>query len=313
MIEELNRCIYRIYAMSREGSVDDYQRSALRQLSKLLDFDCAWWGRASKVSNGHLVHSSFTYEMPSDVAEIFNVSDPDNLVARRVEDNPGVAHVFNKQFLYSRPSTANLSKHMGVELIVCICQIDSSTNITNFVALGRRFDLPIFTNSDLRILQMLLPHLSAGLDMTLAGQLTVRSRTINSSLLACDAIGALRAFEPKAIQLLKEEFSDWVGPILPDDIINKIKSEKSDFYCKKIAILIEKENDNIFLHLRSREPVDFLTIREKAVAKKFSAGCSYKEVASALGISPATVRHHLRVIYIKLDVQDKAALANKIS
>lgn len=66
------------------------------------------------------------------------------------------------------------------------------------------------------------------------------------------------------------------------------------------------------MHLRPRAQVDFLTKREKVVARKFSAGKSYKEVAEALGISPATVRHHLRAIYTKLDVQDKAALANKL-
>jgi DNA-binding CsgD family transcriptional regulator len=312
MTEELNLCIYQIYALSREGAVEDYQNGALRQLSKLLNFDCAWWGRASSTTNGHSVHCSFTYQMPIDVADLFNVSDPHNLVAQKVEELPGVAHVFNQQILYSEPSTANLSRHMNVQQIACICQIDDSTKVTNFLALGRRLEDSIFSKTDLKTLQFLLPHLSAGLDMSLAGQLMWRRRNDGSSVLACDTVGALRAMEPKAIQLLKAEFSNWIGPVLPEKILLKIKNFKEDFLGMKIAVSIERENDNLFLHLRPRAQVDFLTKREKVVARKFSAGKSYKEVAEALGISPATVRHHLRAIYTKLDVQDKAALANKL-
>lgn len=312
MTEELNFCIYQIYALSREGTAEAYQQGVLRQLSRLLNFDCAWWGRASSTSSGHSVHCSFTYQMPADVADKFNVSDPHNLVARRVEEQPGVAHVFNRQMLYSRPSTANLSEHMNVEQIVCICQIDDSTKITNFLALGRRLDDPKFSKADLKTLQTLLPHLSAGLDMSLAGQLTRRRRYDGASLIACDTVGALRAFEPKAIQLIKEEFSGWIGSVLPQEILLKIRNFKEDFLGRRIAVSIERENDNVFLHLRPRSQVDFLTKREKIVAKNYSAGKNYKEVAEALGISPATVRHYLRVIYTKLDVQDKAALANKL-
>jgi len=36
-------------------------------------------------------------------------------------------------------------------------------------------------------------------------------------------------------------------------------------------------------------------------------------VARALGVTPATVRHHLRRVYAKLAVDDKAALAQRLT
>ncbi len=53
-----------------------------------------------------------------------------------------------------------------------------------------------------------------------------------------------------------------------------------------------------------------LSAREQAVAAKFAAGLTYREIGEALFISPATVRTHLSVIYQKLGVHNKVALAN---
>jgi DNA-binding CsgD family transcriptional regulator len=55
-----------------------------------------------------------------------------------------------------------------------------------------------------------------------------------------------------------------------------------------------------------------LSPRETEIARHFSAGASYKEIAKELNIAPSTARHHLREIYRKLDVSDKLELARKL-
>ena len=42
------------------------------------------------------------------------------------------------------------------------------------------------------------------------------------------------------------------------------------------------------------------------------SSATYKVIARDLGIAPATARHHLREIYRKLEVSDKAALAHML-
>ena len=64
--------------------------------------------------------------------------------------------------------------------------------------------------------------------------------------------------------------------------------------------------------LRAITDAHRLSPRETEIARRFSAGASYKEIAKELGIAPATARHHLREIYRKLDVSDKAELARKL-
>ncbi|MDF2232393.1 GAF domain-containing protein [Albimonas sp. CAU 1670] len=55
-----------------------------------------------------------------------------------------------------------------------------------------------------------------------------------------------------------------------------------------------------------------LTRREEEVARAYALGASYKEIARDLGVSPTTVRSHLRTVYGKLGVTSKIELARSL-
>ena len=69
----------------------------------------------------------------------------------------------------------------------------------------------------------------------------------------------------------------------------------------------------LFLRGRPNSAVDRLSRRELAVAKKSAAGMDYREIATALFISPATVRNHLHAIYEKLAIHNKAELVARLA
>ena len=56
-----------------------------------------------------------------------------------------------------------------------------------------------------------------------------------------------------------------------------------------------------------------LSKREAEVAAAYAEGASYKVIARELGISPTTVRSHLRTVYGKLNVTSKIALAQALA
>jgi DNA-binding NarL/FixJ family response regulator len=58
--------------------------------------------------------------------------------------------------------------------------------------------------------------------------------------------------------------------------------------------------------------IDLLSPREREVATRFAGGASFKEVASALSLVPATVRHHLRTVYSELGIADKTGLVTMV-
>ncbi|MFO1071089.1 MAG: LuxR C-terminal-related transcriptional regulator, partial [Geminicoccaceae bacterium] len=55
-----------------------------------------------------------------------------------------------------------------------------------------------------------------------------------------------------------------------------------------------------------------LSERERQVAERYVAGQSYKEIARALGISPATVRTHANAVYRKLEVTSRIELLHRL-
>ncbi|MGM0581872.1 MAG: response regulator [Bacteroidota bacterium] len=63
--------------------------------------------------------------------------------------------------------------------------------------------------------------------------------------------------------------------------------------------------------LLKKKQKTYLTEREKEVVKKLVDGLSYKQVANELSISIETVRHHIKNIYSKLQVNSKSQVVSK--
>ena len=70
--------------------------------------------------------------------------------------------------------------------------------------------------------------------------------------------------------------------------------------------------DLVLFEMSMRSRWDSLSRRERDVALAYASGASYKEVARSLALAPATVRHHLRAAYRKLQVSSKAALIKAV-
>jgi DNA-binding CsgD family transcriptional regulator len=308
----LSSVIRQIYAASRCGEVEPYQRRALEIVARHIAFDAAWWGRGSFGKGVHHVHCSYPYRLPADIAERLNLSDPDNVVARRVVAEPDRAHYFSLQDLRSQPGTASLTAHMGIAQSVCIAHVDAALGVSAFVSLARRKAAPRFSARDLRMLELLGPHLAAGLDMALADELTAQRNPERTVLLATDSTGLLRVGEAAAAEMLRTEWAGWIGPRLPAPLVDRIVARQAEFLGRHLHAAIRWRGDHVFVSVRRREPRDMLTRRERDVANAFAAGRSYREVAQALGLAPATVRHHLRSAYVKLGVTDKAAFATRL-
>ena len=59
-------------------------------------------------------------------------------------------------------------------------------------------------------------------------------------------------------------------------------------------------------------PVDMLTAREREIVERYAQGETHATIATALALSPATVRNHIAHCYRKLAVNNKAELVRRL-
>mgnify|MGYP001595004010 CR=1 FL=1 len=98
-----------------------------------------------------------------------------------------------------------------------------------------------------------------------------------------DRKGMLYNTEPGFAELMRAEFAGWTGPTLPAELVRPLAG------------------------------IDRLSPREISAARSFASGKTYKEIAQALGVAPATVRNQLQSAYAKLGVGSKIELARQLN
>ena len=124
-----------------------------------------------------------------------------------------------------------------------------------------------------------------------------------------DDQGFIRELSPAFAAALRAHWPEWRGNLLPDALARCVV-EGRVFKAKSLVIEL-KQNDNLrFLEVKARSPLDKLTARECEIVGRYANGETYSAISAALALSPTTVRNHIAHGFKKLDVRNKAELAN---
>jgi DNA-binding CsgD family transcriptional regulator len=120
--------------------------------------------------------------------------------------------------------------------------------------------------------------------------------------------GAIEAADPHFFALLQREWPEHHGKNLPAPLKENL-GQHYVYRGRQIEIAMKRQDAYLVCLARASHTLDMLTPGEEAVARRFAAGLSAKEIARELGVSPHTVRSQLTSLYGKLNVHDKAELA----
>lgn len=85
------------------------------------------------------------------------------------------------------------------------------------------------------------------------------------------------------------------------------------FIGERIRISMCAQGEYVLCHASRYNAPEILTQAERVVAYQFASGLNHKQIAKNLGVSQNTVRSHIAHAYKKLDVHNKAALANVLA
>ncbi|WP_158085618.1 helix-turn-helix transcriptional regulator [Henriciella aquimarina] len=315
--QTLSGLLLALYDAARTPAVTAFQDEALTIISRIIPFDASIWGIGTVGGEKTDVQGAHLRNFGQDTVDFLNRKDAQNIVGQALREQPGVAHIFSARDVFHDPQTEYIWRHMGgVRQVLCHGSIDPKTGLMSFFAIARRDDDHPFTQTDRHWIEILAPHLEATLQICRVSelqQLISQSSPLHTRSAVSDARGVLHIAEPGFAELLREEWPQWRGPHLPEELTDLAAApDREEMVRNNITISVTGVAHQRIITARRRPAVDRLTAQEKAVAQAFAQGASYKEVAQKLDRSPATVRHHLRSIYTKLGVRDKGALARII-
>ena len=313
--EILSALLLELTHMCHRLSVEAFRRDALGAIARCISADVGWAGFAAELDEGYKVHSSYQFGLPEGCEELLNLTHADNVVGGRCRAAPGDALSFGPRDLYGNIGTAVLATHMNVKHVVAVARPDPRLGQLAFLSFGRKDEGRAFGDVERRLVQLVMPHLIElqGINFLMQIASWRNSRfQYQEGLAVADSDALVHAADPVFVRLLAEESPGWIGPRLPEAMAGGIAAGAEEVSGARVTGQFLRMGKLTVVTLRERSALDALGRREREVAMAFASGDSYKEVARRLDIAPATVRHHLRNIYEKLGISDKAALAQLV-
>lgn len=313
-IDQFSAAILDLDKMAREVPVDQYQHDALALIQKLVPFDAAWWGIMSPHAGDFVLHSSHLFELSASFVPLWEDTKYDDNVAKAVWKQPQRTVYFDERKLAAAPGLAELTGAHHIGQAFCTSHVLGTENTFTFLSLYRERNAARFTADERLLKQYLMPHLCSSWWANRAIQIE-RFKSTTEAEIALSLIDRqleIVNIEAGFRELLQAECPGWSGTKLPGVVLDWLRSGTDSAKFSRIVMQRHVFADFWLISARERSRADSLSKREASIANAFSRGLSYKEIARELGSAPATVRHHLRGIYEKLGVQDKAMMISAL-
>jgi DNA-binding CsgD family transcriptional regulator len=200
----------------------------------------------------------------------------------------------------------------GLKHIMSTAFFDAELGLASGIVLLGSDSAPPFDEAARRFMEAAFAHL---LRCWSENQIRALGREIAaaaglSSHAAASHHGVVSAAQEGFLALFRREWPGWRGPLLPDAVRRLLLAPEGDRYMgKDIVLSIRHGHDVSLLLIRERVVADDLRPRERAVAQLCAGGASYRDIAEALGIAPATARNHIAAVHRRLGVNRNSEIS----
>ena len=185
-----------------------------------------------------------------------------------------------------------------------------------WIVLYRQHDVR-FAESDAAALHGLWIHLSRALAINraraaerLPGAHAYREQAGATGLINDE--GQVEIADQRFFDLLEREWPELAPEFIPHEAMEMLNQDKP-YRGTQVEITLARQAGCNLCRIRPVDAMEVLTPREFVVARRFAAGMSHKQIARELGVSHHTVRNQLAHLYRKLNLHDKASLAQYLS
>lgn len=312
--QSINQLILALYRTSHEVPYHHFKENALELLKQSIDFDSAWWGIAS--ANPLKIHRLHLHNCPATIVDDYPLHMAADFFREALIKHPEVsinlADLISREAYVRSPLYRHLGRHYKIEWSLGTLLIEPVSSLMEFVTLWRHDGLRPFNEDERQTKELLMPHLAQAHRNARLHHLLADGLLQGSAWAVTDDQAYLREVSPAFIARLSNEWPDWQGSHLPEALQLCI-SQGCSFKGKKVLVDVSPREGFYFLEARYPSPLERLAPREREVAQRYGQGQTYAEIATALFLSPATVRNLISRCYKKLGVNNKSELIHRIS
>lgn len=291
----------------------------LATLKQQLRFDGAIWGVLldPRAGSATRLQSAHLHGVDPGAMEDLERVRVDDFAAERREGDVLAIHVGDRA--WAGGMHAPLRQHArdhGMSGSISACFANTGGPGRQFLMLTRNAGARRFGADDVAAFEWLAPHMVHAFancrSLFVQGAQATSRRSAVSAVALVDSVGVLHDAPSGFTAMLQREWSDWRGERLPEPVLEMTARRAGTrwrFIGSQIVADFSPVDDLYLVTARPRHMIDSLSQREIQVAHLYGDGHNFREIADALGLSPATVRSHLRKVFTKLQVRNKSQLA----
>lgn len=316
-MQAFSRTLIDLYHVAENTSLQGFPEEVLRLLQPWIHFDGAVFGmgesQAEAQANLHIVHAHIHDRDASLLADYEAVSAADPVTGAFLAGLASPMPV-DCEVLYAnrRLEEVDAFAHRHrLRHLMLYGDAPSAERNGRWMVLYRS-DNSAFQSIEAELLHAAWFHVSRAVDINRAVALDRQDpqHAQRASALA-NPRGLIEAADPQFHALLEREWPAGAHKSLPQAVLDCAARGQS-YRGRRIEVTMRRQDAWLVCVARAIEQHGILTPGEYAAARRFAAGMSNKEIARELGVSPHTVRSQLSNAYAKLDVHDKAALAQRL-
>lgn len=316
---ELGPLLLRLYRLARESDVSAFKAGAFDIIRDHLPFESGLWGAmtvtAPDQTRVHWVHLDHQPMAMIENWQKYSAQDPSHRDTLEVLGRTVTINIRREAARYPPELVAHAHTYD-------ICHALSTTthdpllNLRNAVAFYRGWSGKPFSEAERRLTQELVPHLTEAWSLCAIRFVEQAPDSPSRGVRAViDRAGSIHNAEPGFAELVRVEFPEWTGPVLPRGMTSKVVHTDGEMYRGRALVVVNARDLEDGMRLVSARRLNagaHLSPRELAVAQEFAAGRTYAEIAERLRVAPKTVRNQLQSVYAKLGVTNKVGLLKRL-